>query len=91
MKHNPMATANAMAMTVAFIAVVCALAIILAPDLSLGIAQSWFHGIDLEKVRTVVNPSLGSILYGWITATIGGWVVGYVFASAYNLFAGKKK
>ncbi len=91
MKHDPMATANAMAVTVAFIAVVCALAIILAPDLSLGIAQSWFHGIDLSKVRTVVSPSLGSILYGWITATIGGWLVGYVFASVYNWFAKKQK
>lgn len=91
MKHDPMATANAMAATVAFIAVVCALAIILAPDLSLGIAQSWFHGMDLSKVRMDVNPSLGSLLYGWMTATIGGWVVGYVFASAHNLFAGKKK
>ena len=76
MKHDPIATANAMAVTVAFIAVVCALAIILAPELSLGIAQSWFHGIDLSKGQTVVGPSLGSILYGWITATIGGWVVG---------------
>lgn len=91
MKHDPMATANAMAATVAFIAVVCALAIILVPDLSLGIAQSWFHGIDLSKVRTTVSPSMGSILFGWITATIGGWLVGYVFASAYNWFAGKKK
>ncbi|MBI5620476.1 hypothetical protein HY949_01735 [Candidatus Gottesmanbacteria bacterium] len=91
MKHNPMATANAMAATVAFIAVVCALAIILAPDLSLGIAQSWFHGIDLSKVRTTISPSLGSLLYGWITATIGGWVVGYVFANTYNWFLPKKK
>lgn len=86
-----MATANAMAATVAFIAVVCALAIILAPELSLGVAQSWFHGIDLSKMRMAVNPSLGSLLYGWITATIGGWVVGYVFAWTYNWFAPKKK
>lgn len=91
MKHDPMATANATAATTAFIAVACALAIILAPELSLGIAQSWFHGIDLEKVRTAVNPSFGSILYGWITATIGGWIVGYVFASSYNMFAKKEK
>lgn len=91
MKHDPMATANAMAVTVAFIAVVCALAIILAPELSLGIAQSWFHGIDLDKMRMAVNPSVGSLIYGWITATIGGWVVGYVFASAYNVFTPKKK
>lgn len=86
-----MATANAMATTVAFIAVVCAVAIIVAPDLSLGIAQSWFHGMDLSKVQTTVSPSMGSILYGWITAAIGGWVVGYVFASAYNKFSQKVK
>ena len=91
MKHDPMATANAMAVTVAFIAVVCALAIILAPNFSLGIAQSWFHGMDLSKVKMAVNPSIESLLYGWITATIGGWVVGYIFASAYNWFAKKGK
>ncbi|OGG28838.1 hypothetical protein A2973_04400 [Candidatus Gottesmanbacteria bacterium RIFCSPLOWO2_01_FULL_49_10] len=91
MKHDPMATANAAAVTVAFIAVVCALAILIAPEFSLGIAQSWFHGIDLEKVRTAVNPSFGSILYGWITATIGGWLIGYIFARTYNLFTKKGK
>ncbi|MBI3342924.1 hypothetical protein HY032_02100 [Candidatus Gottesmanbacteria bacterium] len=91
MKHDPMATANATAVTVLFIAVVCALATTLAPELSLGIAQSWFHGIDLMKVRTAIAPSAGSIIYGWITATIGGWIVGYVFASAYNWFTPKKK
>ena len=91
MKHDPIATANAMAMTVGFVAVVCAVAIIVAPDLSLGIAQSWFHGVDLSKVRTMVSPSMGSILYGWITATIGGWLVCYVFASAYNWFTKKGK
>ncbi len=86
-----MATANAMAVTVAFIAVICTLAIILAPEVSMGIAQSWFHGIDLSKVRAVVNPSLGSLVYGWTTATIGGWVAGYTFANVYNWFAPKKK
>ncbi len=91
MKHDPMATANAAAVTVAFIAVVCALAIILAPEVSLGVAQSWFHGIDLTKVRTAIAPSAGSVVYGWITATIGGWIVGYVFATAYNWFAPKKR
>lgn len=91
MKHDPMATANAAAATTAFIAVACALAIILAPELSLGIAQSWFHGIDLTRVRTLAAPSAGSIVYGWITATIGGWIVGYVFATSYNWFAPKKK
>lgn len=90
-KHDPIATANAMAATVVFVAVVCALAIMLAPDLSLGIAQTWFHGIDINKMRMAVNPSVGSLLYGWVTATIGGWVVGYVFACAYNVFAPKKK
>lgn len=91
MKHDPMATANATAATTAFIAVTCALAILLAPEFSLGIAQSWFHGIDLAKVRTAVAPPAGSVIYGWITATIAGWIVGYVFATVYNWFAPKKK
>ena len=86
MKHQPYATANALAVTTAVIYVVCALAVILFPDLAMSVAQSWFHGLDLTKISSF-NITFGSFVLGIITATGGAWLVGLVFAKAYNQFS----
>ncbi|MEK7101402.1 MAG: DUF5676 family membrane protein [Patescibacteria group bacterium] len=88
MKHEPNATANAAAVTVAVIFVVCRLAVALFPDLAMTIAQSWFHGLQLSKV-TGWDLSLGSFILGLVTSTGGAWLVGYIFASTYNYFVKK--
>lgn len=84
-----MAVANAVAVTTVAIYVVCALAIVLFPDLSIGIAQSWFHGIDITQLQAF-NVTPGSFVYGLVTATIGAWAVGYFYAFVFNMFLGKK-
>ena len=86
MKHEPNVTANATALTVGTIYIVCAAAVVLLPDLSLTIAQSWFHGLDLSKI-SVVNVTLGSFILGLVTSVAGSWTVGYVFARAYSYFS----
>ncbi len=86
MKHEPNVTANATALTVGIIYLVCAGAVVLLPDLSLTIAQSWLHGLDLSKI-SVVNVTLGSFILGLITSVAGSWTVGYIFASAYSYFS----
>lgn len=88
MKHEPNATANALAITVAILYVVCRIAVALFPDLAMSVAQSWFHGLELSKVSGW-NLSMGSFILGLITSTAGAWLVGYIFASAYNYFAKK--
>lgn len=88
MNHEPNATANATAVTVAVIYVVCAAAVVILPDLAMTVAQSWFHGLDLSKI-SVLNVTLGSFILGLITSTAGAWLIGYVFASAYNYFSKK--
>lgn len=88
MKHKPIVTANATAVTVAFISLFCTLSVILFPDLTMSIAKSWFHGIDISKI-TASNITLDSFIMGFITSTAGGWIVGFVFAQAYNFFAKK--
>lgn len=89
MKHEPNVTANATAVTIAVIYIVCAAAVVLLPDLSLVIAQSWFHGLDLSKI-SAVNVSLGSFILGLVTSTAGGWLIGYIFATVYNYFLKNK-
>ena len=87
-KHNPVATANAVALTVGLISTACALGIVLLPEISMAIAQSWFHGLDISKISSP-NVTVGSFVLGLTSATALSWPVGYVFASIYNLFVEK--
>ena len=85
MKHDPKVTANAAAVTVAIVYVVCRIGIALFPDLGMAIAQSWFHGIQLTKISQL-DLSLGSFILGLVTSIISTWLIGYLFAKLYNYF-----
>lgn len=89
MKHDPNVTGKSAAATIAVIYLVCVAAVVLLPDLSLTIAQSWVHGLDLSKIYAL-NVTFGSFILGLVTSTAGGWLVGYVFASVYNYFLKSK-
>lgn len=85
MKHDVETTAKATAITVGVIYLACAFGVILLPSLTMFVAQSWFHGLDLSKISNFsVTP--GSFILGLVTSTIGGWLIGYVFAKTYNYF-----
>jgi len=88
MKHEPNAVANALGVTIGVIYIVCAGAVILLPDISMTVAQSWFHGLDLSKISGfTVNP--GSFILGLVTSVGGSWLVGFLFATVYNYFLKK--
>jgi len=89
MKHEPTATANAAAVTVTITYVLCRLLIAAFPQISMVVAQSWFHGLELGNVSTW-NLSTSSFLLGLITSTASAWLFGYFFAKAYNYFSTKK-
>lgn len=88
MKHDPKATANAAGAVVAIIYIVCRVGVSLFPDLSMTIAQSWFHGIQLTQISEL-DLTFGSFVLGLTTSTISAWLVGYLFANLYNYFAKK--
>ena len=88
MKHHPTATANALAATTAIIYVVCRGAFVVAPDLAMTIAKSWFHGIDISLIAAQ-SVDTGSWVVGIVSATVGAWLAGYLFATLYNVFAKK--
>lgn len=88
MKHNPTVTANATAITTAIVYVVCRVGFLVAPELSMAIGRSWFHGIDISLIAAKNMPP-GSFMLGLISATIGAWLVGYLFANLYNAFLKK--
>ena len=82
MKLRETAWANALAGTMGFVYVACALLVGLFPEVSKAVAVSWFHGFDLGKIWEAAPR--GNFVLGLITATAGSWVVGYLFAWLYN-------
>ena len=87
MKHQPKATANALAVTVAILYVACRALVLLMPNLFLGISRTWFHGIDINKIAvTQSSQDLSSFILGLITIVSASWITGYIFARIYNFF-----
>ena len=80
MKHNPTATANALAITGGIFYIACRVLVGLFPDLMYTIAQSWFHGIGMTKSGSW-NLSLESFFIGLISFVAFAWVTGYIFAT----------
>lgn len=89
MKKDSITTANALAATTIVVYTACALFFVLAPDLSMAIAKTWFHGIDIGLINARTG-TLSSFILGLVSAAISSWLVGYVFALFYNSFAKKR-
>lgn len=88
MKYSPIAFANATALTIAVVYVVCVGSVLLFPSSAMSIAQSWFHGLDLSKI-SAFNVTFWSAIQGLITATIGSWLVGFLFGWSLGKFSKK--
>lgn len=84
MKLNERALANASAVLVAVVYVVCALFVAILPDFSRAVAGSWFHGIDLNSIWT--GAPRGNFVLGFVSSVLLAWVSGWAFAALYNRF-----
>ncbi|MEK7061092.1 MAG: DUF5676 family membrane protein [Patescibacteria group bacterium] len=82
MKLKETAWANASAISVGVVYLVCAAFVAILPGLSKLVMQSWFHGINFENLWT--GAARGNFVLGLISAVIGAWLVGYLFAGLYN-------
>lgn len=79
--------ALATAITFALLYVVCALAVILAPDGAIAFFNAWFHGMDLTRLvppgGKPVSP--GQFFFGLVSAAGVSFAGGAVLAACYNL------
>lgn len=91
MKHEHHVAAKAAALTIGVVYIFCWLALWIAPQLSMSIARSWFHGIDLNKIAVPVSLDPGSLLIGLITSVVGTWLVVYVYNYLYMLISKRWK
>lgn len=86
LSHEPVPTANAMAVTAAALFVVCRAAFAVVPDLAMQVARSWFHSVDISQV-SAWSLTTESFILGLVTITVGAWLVGFLFATFYTFFA----
>ncbi|MBI3190936.1 hypothetical protein HYZ41_04515 [archaeon] len=88
-KLNPKVVAFSLAVVSAILSLVCALLLVLAPEVSLRFFGSIFHGIDMTKIAASVTVS--GVLTGLVAIVIVAFVVGWLFAVTYNYFSTKTK
>jgi len=82
------AFANAFAVIIAIIYVICVGWVLVARDSFMTFSGNWIHGIDM-KVLPYATPSAGGLIFGFVTAVIAAWVAGYLFVWLYNQFSKK--
>lgn len=85
MKHEPKATANALALVGGAWYVLCVLWVIVFKSSYMGIIGSWFHGVDFNALPTTTLTT-SSVLTGLVSFVAFAWVSGYFFAVSYNKF-----
>lgn len=86
---QPLRFGLAAAVTFSLIYVVCALAVLLFPEGTLGFFNSWFHGLDLALLRPPGGRPLtfGQFIYGLFSAAAASFIVATTLAGFYNLFS----
>lgn len=86
---STVATGIALAITFAFMSVLCGLAFVLWPEATLDFFAAFMHGVDLKAVKSAVPISPGRAVYGVAGLGVVGFLAGVVFAWAYNALAGR--
>jgi hypothetical protein len=90
MKHDRLASANAAALTVGALYIVCRVFVVLFPRLSLDVAQSWFHGLQTTTPQ-MMRYAPGNFVLGLVSSLVVAWIIGWCFAHCYNMFSHKSK
>ena len=83
-EKNPLGTGIGLAVTFAFLSILCAIAFAVAPDATINFFGAFMHGLDLNTVKSAAPLSLGRVLYGVVGLAIIGFLAGLVFAWTYN-------
>ena len=88
MKHDPKATANALALVGAGWYVLCVLWVVVSKSSYMGVMSTWFHGVDYNALPST-SLTANSTLVGFVSFVIFSWISGYFFAVFYNKFVKK--
>lgn len=87
--HNPVRLANAATIVVVAGSFICWVLTSVAPDFLFGLANSWFHMINLDVVRSSQPVDFGTAIIGAFSLGVVTWAAFYAFAKIYNNLAKK--
>jgi hypothetical protein len=83
--------ALALGVTLALLNAVCAVALMVAPELTIAFFKTWMHGVDFAKLIPAESRAitLTQLVVGTITVGVVGFVAGGVLAFFYDVLAGR--
>ncbi len=85
---KPRILANAVTTVWMIAYTLCALFVVLLPDLSFSITQTWFHFLNVGSVHAAATQiSFGSVIIGVLALGATIWILTYCSAALYNKWA----
>lgn len=84
---NPWIVGAAASITFSIVFTVCALAVVLFPEATVGFFNAWFHGLDLTLLRPPGGRplTLGQFVYGFVGMAIFSFLTGALFGAVLNV------
>lgn len=89
MKQEKIVLANAFALTIAILWVVCSLLIAIFPAFTLTVTAWWMHGLALSTMGTW-HLTWGNVLLGGLTLVVVAWLSAYLFGWCWERVGGKQ-
>ena len=81
---NANAFANASAVVVAAVFIICRIAVIIMPDFVFKVGQSFLHTVRLESGQVSGSLSFGTFILGLVSAVALTWVITFAVITLYN-------
>ena len=81
-KLNAKIVSFSLAIVAGIISIVCALLIAIAPQATVNLFGSIFHGIDLSKIAKTMT--IGGAILGTVEVIVIALIAGWLFAVIYN-------
>lgn len=82
---KPVIVANAVTTVTLIAYILCALFVVILPDASFTITQSWFHFLNVGSVHAVAtNVSIASVILGMVTLGTVVWLSVFCSVLLYN-------
>ena len=84
-KLNPWTVGATTAATFAIVYSVCAAGYALLPDGTMAFFNAWFHGLDLQLLKSDKPFTLATFIYGLLSVAVTSFVTGTLYGGIYNL------
>ena len=84
---NAKTFSNAVTTVTAIFYVGCLLLTLVLPNVIIGVAQSWVHGLNLDVLKGGPAFSWASAAAGLVTISLLAWITTYATIALYNIWS----